>query len=270
MKYIVTFFLFLVFTNNQAQQSPSAVPKSSAPANASVAYVEKWTAFHNPSILSSKKKKQFSIIYDNNFELKEISTKSISAGLPTKLLDFGTCLSYFGCQLYNEIQLGLTFSKKFSSKLNIGVQCNYYSISISKSKSNKGCFVTQIGILSKLSSKLHVGFHAYNPTQSILKTEELRKRIPSVFSIGTSYHINNSLSCYGQLDKEIEYNLIWRFGFEYYIKKRFFISIGGSGNPFIPCLGTGILYKQIRIDLNFERHQLLGINSQLGLSYSFK
>lgn len=260
----------MLFFSVKAQQAPSAIVSSSAPANASTAYKEKWTAFHNPAILSSNKKLAIALNYDNRFQLKELSTKAISVSLPTKYVDVGLALSHFGYSQYNEMQTGLGLARSFYNKFSMGVQFNYYSVFLSPAEGYKGTVVAQLGLLSEISQGLFIGFHAYNPAQTNIKIGITEKRIPSIFSLGASFYFNEKLIGLAQFDKEIEYPLQWRSGFEYHLINELIIRLGGYGNPFIPALGASVIIKKFRLDANFEKHPILGINSFVGLSYTFK
>jgi hypothetical protein len=270
MKTFISLLLILVHCIVYSQQYSSATPCSSAPANASVAYTKKWTGFHNPAIISSETNNHVSLNYDNRFELKELSTKSLSVSFSNALLNCGLALSYFGYKLYNETQIGVAFSREFTSCLSMGIQCNYYNIYFSSDEGNKGSLITQIGLLSKIAPNLQIGFHAYNPTQSKLTISSSEKRIPSIFSLGANYFFNENIRGIIQVDKEIEYPLIWRCGFEYFLLKKFTIRLGGYGNPFTPCIGTSLSHNKFCLNINVERHQILGVNSNVELSYSFK
>jgi hypothetical protein len=270
MKSLLISLLLLFTIGLQSQQSPSAIASSIAPANASTAYKEKWTAFHNPAILSSEKSLHISVNYENRFQVKELSTKELGVAIPNKHVDLGIAISHFGYSQYNEMQAGIGLARSFSSKFTMGVQFNYYSVYLSSEAGSKGVIVAQVGILSEVLPKLFVGFHAFNPAQTTIKTGITEKRIPSLFSLGTSYFFCDNLIWLAQIDKEVDSDLQWKTGFEYQLINSFCIRMGGYGNPFVPSLGVGFIIKQLQLDINFEKHPTLGINSVCGLSYTFK
>jgi len=269
MKPLITLILLFILSSLQAQQSPSAIASSTAPANASTAYKEKWTAFHNPAVLSSEETVTASVNYENRFQLKELSTEALSVAIPIKQVDLGVAISHFGYSQYNEMQGGLALARSFSKRFSMGVQFNYYSVYLSPAEGSKGTVVAQVGMLSEVLPGFFVGFHAFNPAQTNIKTGITEKRIPSVFSLGSSYYFTENLVWLIQLDKEIDYNLQWRTGFEYKLIKELSIRMGAYGSPFVPSLGVSVLVKKFRLDLNFEQHPTLGINSVCGLSYAF-
>jgi hypothetical protein len=270
MKLLLISFFLLILGGLHAQQSSSAIASSKAPANASTAYKENWTAFHNPAILTTEKTTTVSINYENRFQLKELSTKVVRVAIPTKLVGLGLAISHFGYSQYNEMQAGLGLARSFSTKFSMGVQFNYYSVYLSPAEGSKGNLVAQVGLLTEVLPRFFVGFHAFNPAQTNIKTGITEKRIPSVFSLGSSYYFTDKLIWVAQLDKEVDYNLQWRTGFEYELIKELALRMGGYGNPFVPSLGASLQINKLQLDVNFERHPVLGINSICGLSYTFE
>lgn len=252
-----------------AQKQASALPASIAVADASCAYHKRWQAFHNPAVLGKTKNLQTEIAYNNRFQLKELSTEALSFCIPNRYANIGLAVSHFGYEQYNETMGGIALAKTFSDKLSIGLQANYYSILLSPETGYKGTIITQIGILSELFPNYFVGFHAFNPAQTNIKLGLTEKRIPSVFSLGMSYLFGENLNCMTQIDKEVEYDPVWRTGFEYQLIKQLAIRAGGYGNPFVPSLGCTLTLGKVNLSLNFERHTSLGINSFCGLAYDF-
>ncbi len=269
-RLIIALFSFICQHICLAQQQPSAQAWSNAPAQASTAYTEQWTAYCNPAIISTIDTYKITVNYVNRFQLKKLSTTSISASIPTKFATFGLALSHFGYTQYNEIQAGLAIARNFTHRFHVGMQFNYYAVLLSPTEGYRSTVIAQIGIVSKISEVLFISFHTYNPAQTNIKLELTEKRIPSIFSLGTEYYFSDKLLWLAQLDKEIDYPLQWRTGFEYRMVKELSLKMGGYGNPFVPNLGVSVFIKQLQIDLNFERHPTLGINSICGLSYTFR
>lgn len=268
-RLLVIYCLLLSFQQIlHAQQNASAIMLATAPANASAAYIEKWTFSHNPAVLSSTANYEISAIYNNRFAMKETSSAGVSAIIPTKHVDIGVGMNFFGYSKYNEIQGGVAVSHKFSKYFQLGVQFNYYSVYFSPEEGSKGNLVAQIGLLTEVLPRFYIGFSAFNVSQSKIGIGATEKRIPSVFALGASYYFSDNFVYLLQLDKEIDYNLQWRTGFEYKIIDQLAIRLGAYGSPFVPTLGASTYLKKFRVDLNFERHPNLGINSACGLSYS--
>lgn len=267
--YLLLIFLLTTDYAVNAQQSSVAIVDSRAPADASVAYSSYWTMFHNPAVLAFEKDVCVGIAYQNRFAMKELSSGSAYAGVPTKFMHVGLGVSHFGYSQYSESQIGLAFSKQFNPRFSIGMQIDYYAVCLSPEEGYASNAVVQVGILSEVMKNLFVGFHAYNPSQTNIKVGETQKRIPSVFSLGTSYFFSQDLLFLCQLDKEVEYDLRWKTGFEYSVLQQLSMRLGVAGNPLLPSLGLGYKNKKVCLDVDFQRHPTLGLNSVCNLRFVF-
>ena len=275
MKKTVSFLLIclLPFLPMAAQSVVSAIPASIAPANASTAYADRWAVFHNPAILVGEKKISATAGFENRFMLKELGTASLGVAVPTKYVQVGGAFSFYGIsEAYYEIQAGIAVSRQFHEKFSMGVQFNYFSVYFSPTERNKGTVIAQIGFLSQVIKNLYLGFSAYNPLQTNIKSSTaLNKRIPSVFSLGAMYRFTPKALWVAQVDKEIGNTVHWATGFEYQIVDELSLRLGGYGSPgpFVPTLGFGVNFWKIRIDANFEYHLRLGLNSIAKVSCEF-
>ena len=263
--FISLFFSIPVF----AQSSAAAIPSSTAPANASVAYADQWSIFHNPAMLTSAKKTAATLGYENKFFISELSTVSAGVAIPTKYVQVGVAISRFGYSAYSETQAGIVLARSFSDKFSMGVQFNYYSVYFSPTERSQGVVIAQIGLLSELAKGFYVGFNAYNPAQTNIKTELVEKRIPSIFNLGAMYRFSDKLLWVSQVNKEIGSDVGWATGFEYQIVDALSVRLGGYGSPFVPSLGIGLHFGKFSFDANFEQHPTLGISSVGSLKYSF-
>jgi hypothetical protein len=263
-------FIALLSQHLNAQGYPDAYPASFSPGNASVAYTKNWTCFQNPSILAKENYTSIFLDYENRFQLKELSTGSLGLAIPTKQINLGLGYSYFGYSQYHEMQAGISLAREFSKRFFLGLGFNYYNVLISPDEAYKGTLITQIGLLSNLSENFVIGFHAYNPTQASIRLKLTSKRIPSVFELGCSYNFSEKLLWVVQLDKATDAPIEWKTGFEYRLVKTISLQVGGYGNPFVPKVGMAFYLKKLKLDMDFERHTLLGINSHCRLSYCFR
>lgn len=271
-KFSCTLFFSLLLTASiVAQSSATAIPSATAPANASVAYADSWGIFHNPAILTSVKNTTATLGYENKFFVSELSTASAGVAIPTKYVQVGVALSHFGYSAYSETQVGIALARSFTDKFSMGVQFNYYSVYFSprERERSQGVVVAQIGLLSELSKGFYIGFNAYNPAQTNIKTDLVEKRIPSIFNLGAMYRFSDKLLWLAQVNKEIGSEVGWATGFEYQVIDVLSVRLGGYGSPFVPSLGVGLKFGKFRFDANFEQHPALGISSVGSLKYEF-
>lgn len=273
MKKLISFLLYFGFISNVsfAQISP-VVPSSNSIANASVAVQNEWSSFQNTAALAHVDRLDVSMQFENRFMVNELSTKSIQAGINAKSVNVGLSFSYHGYSLYNEMLAGLGLARNFGDKFSMGLQLNYYTSYFSSDEESRyrGALLPQFGISSRIFPKLIVGFNAFNPFQSNIKTEYTEKRIPSVFSIGTNYAFSDNLKWVTQIDKEVSSNYRFASGFEYSMIKQLTVKLGAYASDYlVPCLGLGLHLDKFHFFLNGELHPQLGLNTLANLSYRF-
>ena len=271
-KIILFFIVFIFVLETISAQVAFIAPSSVSVANASVADQSEWNAFQNTSALANVQNLEVAAQYENRFMVKELSTKSVQIAKNLKSINVGAAFSYFGYSLYNDMIAGFGLARNFSDKFSMGLQFNYYASYFSCNEMNyyRGAFFPQFGVSSKIFPKLTVGFNAYNPFQSNIKTENTVKRIPTIYSIGTNYAFTENLNWLTQVDKEVSSNFRFATGFEYAMIDQLTVKLGAYATDYlVPCLGVNVNLQKFYIFLNTELHPLLGLNTQLCLKYKY-
>jgi hypothetical protein len=270
MKKILSFFVFILINELALAQISTVLPSSVSIANTSVSDTKNWVAFDNPANLGYVEHPEFGFQFENKYIISELSTKSLQLGLPTKLVNIGVSFSHFGFSLYNEMLLGVGFSRNYSDKFSIGLQFNYYTAYFNSSNSYRGAFLPQLGLSIKLSPTFNLGFQTFNPFQTNIQTEYIVKKLPSIFSLGTEYFFSKDMVWRSQIDKELSSSYRFATGFEYQVLNALGLKLGAYGTDYlIPCLGIGLKTRNICFDLNCEIHPLLGITPLAAVRYRF-
>jgi hypothetical protein len=152
-------------------QFAGTIPSPSSIANTSTADSHHWTAFHNPSSLGKVKNPEVKVHFENRYQLSQLSTKSIQAAYPNKIINTGISLSQFGYSHYQEFMLGIGWGRNFSNIFSMGIQFNYFTNYLEASNSYRSALLAQFGLLIELTPNLNFGFSCFNPFQSNIKTE---------------------------------------------------------------------------------------------------
>lgn len=269
MKKIVFIFLFLCFLccNLFSEDILKVISRT----NTAVCRPDIFSPFQNAATLANVEKFETSLFFQNKFLLKELSTKGMQIAVPTHFVNFGLAFSSFGYSEYNENIFGLSFARKFSDKLMLATQFDYYSVYFSKNEGSKGKVLVQVGILSKPIEDLYIGFQVFNPVQTNIETAIYSKELPSIFSLGMSYSFSEKLLWAVQADKDIRFKTDWATEFEYRIEDYFLVKLGCFHNEtFIPSMGFGLNLSSFRVDTNFAFHSTLGVSSNIALTYKLK
>jgi hypothetical protein len=252
-------------------QVSEIIPYSPSIAQSSVADVQRWSAFSNPAMLGYIDNSELAILVENRYLLPELSTKCLQVGIVTNAVNAGLSFSHFGYSLYHEMLVGLGFGRNFGDKFSMGVQFDYYTVYYWPLAKYKSTLLPQIGISMLVSPSFSIGFHSFNPFQSTLSTDYVSKRIPSIFSLGTSYNFSSELVWRTQIDKEISSNYRFASGFEYWMLDALQVKLGAYASEYlVPCIGMAFKQQSSVYDFNCEMHPLLGINILVGVKFQFK
>ncbi|MDO9634939.1 MAG: hypothetical protein Q7J05_07890 [Paludibacter sp.] len=270
MKKIISLLISCLFVNFGISQIAYPHPSSISIANTSVADAHNWSAFHNPAPLSQLSLPQLEVIYENRYIITELAAKSFTIAYPTKHFVPGFSFTHFGFSLYHEMMLGLAFARDFAGKFSLGMQFTYHSAFFVSTNRYHAAFYPQIGLNIPVHRNLTIGVHLFNPFGTNIKSELSTKRIPSIFSLGCSYHFIPELAWRFQAEKEISSNYRVATGFQYTMLKRTRFQLGIYANDYlVSCLGIGFDLKPFSFDLCSELHPLLGLNTIVRLKYKF-
>ena len=242
-------------------------PRSSGIGGSSVSLADVWAAQNNQAGLGFIKNTVLGISYQNQFFLKQLSTKSFAFALPIKNGTFGISISNFGYSLYNENKIGLGFGKPFGKKIAAGISMNYFRTSISE-YGNKNYFTAEIGIQAKPVQNLTLGAHLFNPTRTKFSPYN-DERIPTIMRLGFDYKFSEKVFVALETEKDIERKAMVKAGIEYEPIKELYLRAGISTNPSLSCFGIGIHLKQFKLDISSTCHSTLGFSPQIGLIYEF-
>ena len=269
-KFTLSVYIFIISVTTYAQLS-NVVPNSQTTANAFVSDMHHWSAFVNPAALSSLQEAEAGIAFENRFLIRELSTKSVDFALPLKYFHTGLSASYFGFATYHEMMVGIGFARDFSSRFSFGVQFNYLSTYFSEQNRYSGILFPQIGLQTRLTPNLHLGFSVFNPFQSHIVYELNIKRLPSIFSLGGSYFFSEEFVIRIQADKELSSNYRFAAGVEYTMleKLRFKAGIQDAGF-LVPNLGFGVIAGRLKLNLDAGLHPLLGLQIAAAVRYGFQ
>nr|NQU92522.1 hypothetical protein [Bacteroidota bacterium] len=243
--------------------------RSASLANASVAFSDFWSIQNNQAGLAFYNRLSAGVYFENRFLVKEMSLKAGGFVLPTKAGTFGASLSYFGYPKYNETKIGLAYAKNFGGVIAIGVQLDYLGTSIADNYGQKGVATIEIGILSKINENLYLGAHVFNPVRAKI-SDYNDERIPTIFRVGSVYHIDKNLLVTAEVEKDLEYDPMLKLGMEYRIIKQVIVRGGVSTNPGIYSFGFGLDFDKLMIDFSSTIHEVLGYSPQISLIYNFR
>jgi hypothetical protein len=271
MRKVAPFFiLFLTFfmLHGFSQNYPSGACASGM-GNSSVVVPNIWSTYHNQAGLDYLEQITFGAYFENWFGLSELGLKTAALAVPTKTGTFGLDFSYFGYDKFNEMKMGLAYSKKFADIIAVGIQLDYFNIHQGDIYGNVGIPVAEIGILSEPIDKLFIGAHVFNPWRAQVDDYQ-NEKMPTVFRIGMGYKFTDKVLMTIETEKDLEISKpIFKSGIEYNFISSLYLRGGISTNPVTTAFGIGYKLKGVSLDLAFKHHQILGYNVGISMYYTF-
>lgn len=266
--------LFLVFAfislNGLSQTSDFPIgARSAGMANASVALNDLWAIHHNQAALVGLEQAGVAAYYENRFLLSNLNLQAATAVLPTpKAGVFGISYSRFGNKLFNQSRYGFAYAKRLWKFLSVGLQLSYLNTILAEDYGTRHSFIAEIGLLSQVTPKLRLGFHAFNLTRTQL-ANDFDERVPMNFRLGAQYDFSKKVRIAIEGEKDLELPAVFKAGVEYLPVEQFAIRVGVGTAPFHADFGLGLRLKFLHFDIAGSVHPVLGFSPKASLSYRF-
>lgn len=264
---IIFIFIFGGIQKTNADNYPIG-SNSAGMGNATVAYGNFWSIYHNQAGITSFTKPAFGGHYQNEFMVKELALSAGAFIYPTKSGVFALSYSHFGYSKYYESKVGLAFAKQLSDIFSVGIQLNYLSTYIEGEYGSIGIATAEIGLLAEPIEDFFLGVHVFNPA-SYEFTVTNENIVPTIFRLGTGYHFDEKLFIGAEVEKDLENEPFFKAGVEYEPVKNFYLRAGVGTQPVKNSFGLGYKYKKIQADIAFARHYELGYTPHFSLIFSF-
>ncbi len=270
-KFIIflCFFSFLLSNSYAGNESITIGGRSAGMGGASVTLSDFWAINNNQAGIADIKAMKVGFYFENRFMVKELSYKTAAFVLPTKSGVFGLNYHHFGYSAYKEQKIGLAYAKSFGKNFSAGLQLDYLGTSLADNYGSQSAFTFELGVMAKLSQNVTLSAHVFNPINAKFNDYN-NEKIPSVFKLGLNYCFSEKLIIAIESEKNINFDPIFKAGFEYKLLQFAYVRAGISNNPTINTFGFGIEYRQFTFDFASSIHQTLGYSPQFSLIYSFK
>lgn len=223
---------------------------------------------NNQAALASAKAPSVGIFGERRFLLAENSLYSLAATIPTSLGNFGLLINYAGFKNFNENKIGLAYGRSLGSKIDIGVQFNYYGYRI-PAYGNASTINFEAGAIVHISEKLNAGLHIYNPIAAKLG-KETDEKLAAAYKMGIGYDASENFYVSAEIIKEEDKQVNVTGGIQYRFKKQFFLRAGFVSETSGGFGGAGLLWKNLRLDVSANYHPQLGFSPGLLLILKFK
>lgn len=269
--YWFVFFLFLILFSSNSVNSQEYVPggaRSHALAGITACLSDEWSSLGNQAGLSDLSHPGLGITASRVFLLNEMGRANLSAHLPVGNNTFAISYYRFGHSAYNENKIGLAYAKRILPDFSAGFQFNYWSIHLPENRQMPSCFVIEGGIQYHISSRTILGCHFFNPTQTGVKNEFLRFKLPSVIRMGISSKLSEDILIACELEKDLQFDLCTKFGLEWSLSQAFRLRAGMAVKPNNWTMGIAYRFRNIQADFAWQYQLRLGNTPSLSLFYT--
>ncbi len=221
----------------------------------------------NQASLARVKQAGAGVYGERRFLLAATSSYAAGIAIPSRLGNFGVALNYSGYKNFNENKIGLAYARSLGSKIDIGIQFNYYSYRIPGYPSGS-TVNAEAGVMMHLSDKLICGVHVFNPIGGKLgKLQE--EKLAAAYKFGLGYDASENFFVSTEIVKEEDKPLNVIGGLQYQFAKQFFVRGGFMSESSTAFAGAGIAIKNLRLDVAGSYHPQLGFSPGLLLMANF-
>ncbi|MCT4581679.1 MAG: hypothetical protein N4A35_09705 [Flavobacteriales bacterium] len=243
--------------------------RSAGMAHASVTLSDVWSTHHNQAGLAWLKSPSAGVYYQNKFTVSELSNLGLAYAHPLKKGAFAIQWSNFGYALYQENKVGLAYALQLSEKLSGGVQLDYLSTRLGGIYGANTAFAAEIGLQAKLTQKLTIGAHVYNPTRTTLNDYN-NEAIATIMRLGLGYQLSEKVNIVVETEKDVDHLAALKTGIEYNANNKLYFRGGVSTGPTLGAFGFGLNLEQYQLNIATTYHQTLGFSPEISFTYQFK
>lgn len=229
------------------------------------------SSLSNPALVHLSVDKVFHLEYFNRYAMKELGSINGSFQYPNAYLSTGIHLATFGYDKYRQNMVRVFMGKQLNTQLTIGVSFQYTWIQSELYEKTPARLSTDIGIVYIPFDKLLIGCVARDLPSVCTSAKDLNLKELRTYSvqIGFNWEVLNNLLITSFAGVDESHRIQGGFGIEYEVWNCFQLRAGLQADPFLPGLGTGFSLYGWQLDAVALWHPLLGVNSGVGLSYSF-
>lgn len=247
----------------QTIRKPFAAPAFSLSAYSTL-QSDAFSVLYNQAALAQIKKTTIGLYTEQRFLIAAIKLHMVSAAIPTTLGNFGIKLTYMGFKNYTENQFGIAYGRKLGSKLDVGIQFNYYGSKI-PAYSSSAMVNADIGAILHLTNQLNVGLHLTNPVSA--RFSKTAESLPGVINIGFGYDVSEHFFFSAEMVKETGLPVSVNAGFQYTLSKLFYARAGVMSAAAVVYAACGIGSNKFRLYVNGSYHPRLGFSPGLTILF---
>jgi hypothetical protein len=239
-----------------------------------------WSVLNNPAGLAGYRFLSIGVSAEQRFLLRETGSVSLAIAAPLGSNTLFASIRQYGNAAFRHYRAGLGLARFFGEKISVGIQLNYLSTHISQGYGRSGGVTFEAGMLVSLSDDFVLAAHAFNP-MAIKHTSNEGETAESSFVLGAGYDLSEQLLLCMEVEKDIRYKPVFRFGLQYKPSPLAIVRFGYSSRPVpvkasgyslsaVYTIGYGLIFKNINLDLSAMMHNVLGWSPVMSIFHEFR
>lgn len=225
---------------------------------------DEWSLFNNVGGLARVDQLNVSFAYEARPALIGANRMAASISAPSKVGTLAVGIFRFGDDVYSEHLVSFGVGNQIGNT-SLGAKLNYTQYRV-ESFGNTTAVSFDFGGITRITSQLSIGAYITNLTESKLVGSD-GERIPTKLVLGIGFRTSDKIFVATELEKDLDYQTIWKTGLEYSIYKKVFFRTGFNLNPNAAYFGLGAQKKNLKFDYAIRFNQLTGAAHQVSATY---
>lgn len=218
----------------------------------------------NPAGLADFKSLEFASFYYRPYNLKELTSATMTFTLPLRYFVPGLAIQQYGHSNYLENSINVALSKNYRRLFSYGITCRLMHLKI-KNYGADFAFGMDLGLLIHPNEKTAFGFVIKNINRP--KIGQINEPVPPILVSGVCIRPFPNLYLTGDLYKHIDFPVDLRSGLELKLSNFLLLRGGVASEPARFSLGFGLHLYTISIDYTFVSHPTLNLTHLISISF---
>lgn len=241
--------------------------RSAGMAGASLTVGDEYSLFNNIGGLGRVDYHAAFAGYQNRYGIREFQVIGGGGVFHSDIGNAGVGYYKFGDDVFSQQRIHVAIGNQLQMvSLGLGVDLVQYDIA---TIGTRQVLAIQFGGIAEITPQLVFGAHIFNLNQAEL-TSETGEKLPTVMKGGFSYRPSKELMLNVEVEKDLDFDEVFKAGLEYQIIENVYMRTGISTEPFLSAFGVGFHPKNLKFDYAFSNDSRLGNIHELSVSYTIK
>ena len=263
----ISFYLWCVFPAILFSQQSYGDPEAYVLGKSGTVSNTPWSLYANPSGLATSVHPVFGMGYCNDFQLKELSSRTLLMVWPGKDCVIAGGVMQDGCEVFNYQQYNVAVARQMAPWLRLAVR-PVLTVRHQWGVSDETIFTMDAGFQILPVNNVTLGFYSTNPAMSKWQyADGYEEYYPTTVAVGVAYRPANELEMEFGVLKLTDTSPLFSFGITKPVFESVILRGAVSTSPVRIGLGTSVNWRAFSVDVGVRHHASLGLSSSFGLLY---